>query len=411
MLKIQSRRASKTLNLNDAFLFFVLFCALRLDSINYIFPLRRLFYYYAPLAILLISLALFIITKAQRSSVIYFTIALFGLYFFSTVLRSPGNAYSALSNFAAPLAIALLAEMNMRRRPLHFLRVLQALFVTLMLVDLLTIFLFPQGLYASALYTQNWLLGYKSARVRAVTLPAIAVAGLLDVYDYGKPRLRFILISVLAILDTYLSSATAGTLVCLFEFTAIMVMFFLRTNWIRRLAKRLFNVKALLLIVVGLNLFFVFFQAFQNNAWIEYVIVELLEKNMTLAGRLKIWTVSIDQFRNAWLIGNGYISGNQYILLTGVRGGTQPHNLVLAILVYTGLAGLLLYSILLVLTLRRADVKGRSFSTICAVSVFANLLFGITSMNFFGQFHYAMMVMLYYLSIHEKSEAFGAKLS
>ncbi len=405
LIRRERKRPSLRINKYNIMLFLTLFFSLRIDSISYIFPMGR-FYYYVSILILIFLILFFGMSKSKKSITIYLTILLFALYFLSTVFHNPGNAYRAIVNFTAPLSIALLAEMNMKKKPIDFLKVLNTLFILLILIDLLTIFLFPNGMYSSleGFYTINWFLGYKSERVRAVTLPAIAAAGILDVYCYGKPKLNFFLISTLAIMDTYLSEATSGTISCLIEFGFIFTLFFSKKNKIRKFANQILDIKILLLIIFGLNMFFAVFQAFQNNDFIEHIVVDLLDKSMTFSGRTQIWIVSLQQFMKAKIFGSGYISGSRYVMLTGIRGGTQPHNLMLALLVYTGILGLGVYSILLIFTLKQANNKMNSLSFICSAAIAANLLFGITSMNMFGQFHYAMMIILHYLSNYERNQ-------
>ena len=391
------------LSLNEIMIYFAAFFCLRLNSIGYIVPASSL-YYYASFVILAFAIILFVLSKSRKSSIIYLTMLLFGLFVFATLYHNPQNLYSAIVEITPPLSIALLAELNMQKRPIQFLKAINALFITLMFIDLFTLFVFPKGLYASELYKDNWFLGYKSERVRAVTLPAIAVAGILDVEEFKKPYRRFLVVSLLAMLVSYLSGATAGTLVCLFEFLAICILFFSNKERTRRFMRRLFDARVAFLLILGLNLFFVVFQAFQSSKLFEYVIVNLLGKSMTISGRTRIWAASLQQFMESRFIGNGHISGTRYTILTGIRGGTQPHNLMLALLVYTGLIGLAIYGVMLVLTLRKAEVQKLSLTIICSVCILTNMLFGITTMNMFGQFHYAMMVILYYIAIYEKKK-------
>ena len=60
----------------------------------------------------------------------------------------------------------------------NFIHVAYIILTILILIDIVTIIMYPEGMYSTELYTTNWFLGYKTGRVRLATMPVIMFAGI-----------------------------------------------------------------------------------------------------------------------------------------------------------------------------------------------------------------------------------------
>lgn len=398
-MKIVYRKPSTKIYLSDIFLTLIVFVSMRLDSISYLIPQSNFVTRQATNLLTYfvlgeIAFLIFFFMKNSFSPVMCLILSFLGWYICTSVIN--GSAFfTALTECAAPLSLALISEYEMKRNPNRYLNVLQNLFVILLLIDIITIILYPDGLYQSSLYTENWFLGYKTARVRAVGLPAIMVAGINSLKERGKLTVKFSLITALVLCDTYLSGATAGLFALIFLALAIILLFWFKKDILREKVKIILNPWILLIILLIINLMFAVFQSFDI---FEGFITNILGKDMTLTGRVSIWASSIMIFLSSPVIGKGYISSKQYMALSGWVGGTQPHNLILSILVYTGIVGAIIYATMTVYTIKRIEQKTPTMSSICILMFMANIVLGITSITMFSQFSYACLVIAYYLA-------------
>lgn len=382
----------------DLFISMVLLLSLHVDSFEYILPFGFLFRWF-PLFIAIIYICLLVFRKRRISLLMLGIVIFFSLFLISTLIHNPATFKNATRILMPPLCVAVVTDYYMGINPIKYLNAAVKLLVLLLVLDIISIIAFPNGLYESSLYTENWLLGYKTARVYAVGFPLIVFSGVLDVYQSKKLSVRFYLISILCLIDTLLSKGTGGLVSLILLSLMIIVLFVFKSNSFRRFFTFIVNPKVMIPAIAVLDLFLAVFQKFD---FLEFFIVGILKKSMTLTNRTKIWSVSLELFKKSPIIGQGYIFGTDFIEMTGVRGGTQPHNQLLSILVYTGLFGLLVYSVVIWLALRKGEYQKPVLSTIAMCGIMANLILGLASMNILGQWHYAMYLVLYYLRIIEK---------
>lgn len=378
----------------EMLLFGVLFLALHIPCLDFILPFGQLFSY-IPLGICIYYAFLVIFVRKKVSSVLLLTLLLFVVYFLSTIINTPSNIKVCIKTFVAPLAVAFITEYYMPDDQRGFIRTARNLLAFLVITDLLSIVFVPNGLYVSELYTDNWILGYKSSRVYIAVMPLLLFAALNDYIENGKLTFVFHLLSLLGIADVFLSKGTGGTAATALLYGLIVIYDLFRKYRLMGLVNRVLKPKVMLPIIAILVLMFAIFQKFDI---LEFIIVGILHKNMTLTNRTKIWKACLELFKTSPIIGKGYIISDQFIELTGVRGGTQPHNQVLSLLVYSGIVGLAIYLCLLYCVSKKTDQDWSSLSKITFLYIIANLILGIVSMNIFGEWHYAVYIVLYYLN-------------
>ncbi len=61
--------------------------------------------------------------------------------------------------------MCLIFDYWLRKKYSDFLKVLNLILVALILLNFVTILVFPQGMYETALYKANWILGYKNSHL------------------------------------------------------------------------------------------------------------------------------------------------------------------------------------------------------------------------------------------------------
>lgn len=376
------------------------FSAISIDSLPYILPSNIAIICNIWLPMLLSAYYLIEVLNRKRSQITNIILFFFLLLIGSTAIHDFNNIYWTFVQIAPTVAVVLLTEHYMRISPDVYLKsILDALFI-LLIIDLLSIIMFPGGLYHSALYTDCWFLGYKTPRVRLVTMPIVMISAILSLKKNERLSIRFWIIAIFALLDTYLSKNMGGV-ACILGFLALLlVLYDSKHKRVRTYALKIFNFKVLLILVVGAT---IVVNIFQNLSAFSIFMDSISEKNTSMIARTRIWTVCIEMFKNNPILGNGYVLSSDFSRMVGFPEATQPHSVLMAVLVYTGILGIVVFMIMLSKALSFVKVKdGLSISTVCGCYIICVLFHGIISMHLFAPFLYSSMIILYYLSLDEE---------
>ena len=377
------------------------FSAISIDSLPYILPssIATICNIWLPLMVSVYYLIKLLNLKKSKISnmILLFFLLLIG----STAIHDFNNLYWILIQIAPTVAVVLLTEYYMRKSPDIYLKALvDALFI-LLIIDLVSIIMFPGGLYHSALYTDCWFLGYKTPRVRLVTMPIVMLSAILSLQENERLNIRFWVIAIIAIFDTYLSKNMGGV-VCILGFLALLLVFYdSKHKKVRTCALKIFNFKVLLILVIGAT---VIVNIFQNLSVFSIVMDSSSEKNISMIARTRIWAACIDLFKKNPIFGNGYVLSGDFSRMVGFPEATQPHSILMAVLVYTGVMGIAIFMMILNKSLSFVKIKdGLSISAVCGCYIICVLFHGIISMHLFAPFLYGSMIILYYLSLDEKT--------
>lgn len=343
-----------------------------------------------------------LLVKKRNFSVSIKLVALYWLYLWIVTLAfNSTNIEKAIISTSPCVALSLVAELYLRKDIDRYIKANYYTLLILLVLDLLSVFLFPNGMYKVAgLHStwKYWFLGYKTERVRAVLLPLIVFSGIRCLRNEKKLSFRFYATSILALMDGVISGATAGSVSVVLLVLLITIYQYRNKHLFKYFIDTLFNYK--LLIVVVFLLYFLIV-ALQRLDFFEHLIVDVLNKDLTLTGRVNIWTASISKFLSSPILGNGFITDSDYIFITGNTAGVSPHNLILGLLVYTGLIGLVIYFINIIFSIKTSRNGKFYASSICIAGIIVNLFLGLTSFNLYGQFHFAFFVLAYYLKLEE----------
>ncbi len=369
------------------------FLSLRIDSIFILTGIGR--YNSLPYFVtLLYGVLLIYENKGRFSNITLLILAFWGVMLLSSSLSDISDFEHALYTLTPSLSITLMAEYYMRKNKEHYLYALTILLVLLMVIDIYTELKYPNGLYDSGMYSINWFLGYKTARVRAATLPAIAAIASLTMFKKEVLGLKFYIVSGLAITSTVLSQNIGGS-VAVITYCILLLLIYSQRERVRKLLYKLFNLKFLFLV---LSIFTLFITFVQNVSAFERIITVYLGKTLTLGNRFRIWDVSFELFKANPVLGKGYVYSDTMSYLVGFIEATQPHSLLLGILLYTGIIGCAIFIRLVVKTLSNVNTRNLASTTfVWGLFLIINIFLGITSMMLFSQFLFAAMVITYHL--------------
>lgn len=384
------------INKTELIIILLLLASFQIDSFQYFLPaiVATAFNFWMPLIVCCI-MTVRLILKRHVSDVMLYSVIFFLFLITVTLYKNPENFRAVITQVVPLLTTALVTEYYMQQNPLKYLHAVLILLTILIALDIFSIILFPNGMYASEMYTECWFLGYKTARVRLATMPVVMVAAIISIKKYNKLNFKFWLLSVMALVDTLLSQNMGGVIIIALMLLLLFLLYGFKHEKTRLTVLKLFNFKFCLVIILILT---VAVNIMQILSFFEPIMQAVAEKNTSMIARTRIWTTCIQLFQESPLVGNGYVLSRVFANLVGFPEATQPHSLVLAVLVYSGLIGFLFFLIIINKALSYVNTRNEnSASPVCAVYIICILVHGIISMHLFAQFFFAAMVMLYYI--------------
>lgn len=377
----------------------VTFLCLKLESVQFLTPFGKV---YREIPIVLAAvLMLFYVLRFRKFSKISSYFLIYCVYLIIMTVINRGSVHTALIQICPSVCMVLICDINMRDKPINFLEVIGTFLSVLVVFDFLSILLFPNGLFKTSLYTDNWILGYKTQRVN-IAIPAIAALATSSILRKGKVSLVTWVILVIGIMSALFSGAIGG-LVAMILFALFLFLVYGIGNSInvQIIVSKFLNAKVIFAILIVLN---ILIAVLQNIELFEFLIIGVLDKSETLTGRTIIWERCLEIIREHPFFGVGYLNSNEFVDLTGILGGTQPHNMILGFLVYSGVVGLGLYAIPLFKSISCTKPSNYRVSSAYVFCIIINMVIGITSLNNFTTFNFASIVILWYVNTLQRDD-------
>ncbi len=354
--------------------------------------------------ILIAFFGVFLFLKKRRiSTATIYSIAIAGTIIISTLINK-GDVVGSLWTTTPFVVIVMCLEFvsSSETKLLRILLTWKNLLLFVVMIDLITEILYPNGLYRDRLYTNNWFLGYKTARV-------VYILALIYIYVYlldeckKKQTVSLFIVTCICLLDSWLSGATAASVSLLI----LMVLFYIIINLYRNRFRQLKPfIKALLdyRLIMLLYVLLVISIVFINDKNIMEWVASVTGKDATFTSRTSIWMLSIAELRGSLLIGRGYWDSLAYEAMTqhlGVYGGTNAHDAILTILMSSGLIGLLLYGKLYIHSFEKWS-EIQECELLLACIIYTSWLLGVSSSTIvFSTFS----MMMYWILVHKRAKS------
>lgn len=269
----------------------------------------------------------FLLRRCKIDKFILFIILFYCSLLFSTFYFKQ-SYLNLIYEFASILSWIVLFKINMLDNKDKFLTTLENTFFILLLINFITIILFPGGFYLnSSGYSGNYFLGYDNNLITYI-FPALALSFTNSLNKNGKIVLKSIFLLIISFCSIIFTWSATGIVSMV-----IMIALFL----VYTINKKDFPIKKY--IVVALILFIgIVFLRFQNI--FSFIIEGWLKKDLTFTGRTYIWDIFISEIKKSILIGHGIVD-SKYLILTLNAG--HAHNYFLQILYQGGLLTLSMF--------------------------------------------------------------------
>ena len=333
------------------------------------------------MALAFVPAALNAFNNKKNISIIYVVFIMLWLaLFISTIYHR--NSISTYITQIGPCLLVLLIVASIRNENelLLLLSIWQRLSLILLIIDLASMIMYPNGLYKgdNAYYDINWFLGFKTERLYYV-IPLVVFSTFIVLKEKHKIDFELILICSLSIIATLWSQATGGAISIFLLLACIPFM----ESFVER-RKNIFS-KILTGIIRLFSNFYSFITAyififvtivlFQNNSRLISLVASITGKSMTFSNRLPLWTFTIQHLNNHLLVGEGMLSTQQYQIIT--RGYNNPHNVILSYLLNGGIIGLLI--VFLCIYISFSSKKKKPLKIVFILGIVVYLVLGISS--------------------------------
>ena len=254
----------------------------------------------------------------------------------------------------------------------NFINALNIL-VTLLIIYNLILAIFVQSSYMYIGYqgSQKVFVGTFESRngISMVMIPAIAFILIRSEYIYEKVRNKDILLCFMVLIIILLSKSSTGFIV-----GSLLVIYVLLLKKI----KIKININKLMSIYTIIYTQVVIFRI-QETVFRGF-IENTLQKNVTLTGRTLIWDFIMKIIPNSLIFGygrNDIIAQNAII-----RDVTEAHNVLLEILLCTGIIGLFVFILILLNAFRALNKSNSKISYILSMAIFLYFCIALTESAF-----------------------------
>ena len=293
---------------------FLNFCYI--DSLPYVKMLVRIF----TIAFLpFVTLINFVYNKKSKYMHIFMAFLL--LLLLATIVNSDANITRFFSIYVPIFELIIYADIVLNLDAKKGIKRLSNIFFLFVVANIISIIVFPNGLFKSALYSNNWILGYDNMHIMYY-IPAIVLEKINCILSGKKHSFRYLfLITMITYAVIFCFSANSLVAYCLF-------MFLLVFSNIDR--KAIFNAYTVTIIFSVLSLLIVVFSA--NFEVVNLFITNILHKSLTFSGRTGIWALALAYIAKKPFLGYGLEPVEMVTSKFGSIHATHAHNTILDVM-------------------------------------------------------------------------------
>lgn len=306
---------------------------------------------------------------------------------FSTIIHK--NSLGLVINYIGKsLIFSIVMEYAIRNRCYKILDTLEILLEIIIIINFITIIVFPNGLYVNSteyiVNSENWFMGFKNVHIRTM-LPTVALSISNSYRKLNKIGTNSIFIVFLVFISVILiNSSTAIVGMTIFILLTIVFKYNIFTK-IASVKNALF---ALVLIFLG-----IYYLHIQNI--FAFFLEDVLGKDLTFHNRLIIWKKSIDLIAKNPLLGIGYQPTDKFYLLLGAP---HSHNYYLFTVLISGILGGIVMCLFYVVVSKKIIKYRKMSSAACfQAMVISIFIMGLTESLTATNLIYPMIIVGYHI--------------
>lgn len=313
----------------------------------------------------LIIFLLLLLLTLFNNKIDFFLIIVFFFFIWrtlSSVLLHGGM--HELSRTLRILSLVLFVSTAPKKDLKLILKIISYLMSFYVVLNFITMLVFPNGLYSDNM-RGAWILGIGN-QFGFFMVPTIIMNAIVSWIKVKKISYFTIFIAIISFFSAFLADSMTGVTII----TILTVMLLLLKYDKYNITTLNFNKLMIIYLLVWL-----FLILFNNFEFFEYLFVEVLNRNMTLSGRTSIWNITVEEIKNSLFVGHGI--NTEISLLNGTN--FVAHNLILQVLLDSGIIGFGLFLILFLISGRKLNKNsGNKLALILSIGIFSILVGGLT---------------------------------
>lgn len=249
------------------------------------------------------------------------------------------------------------------------------IFTPLLILNFATILV--GGIETSSSGVPYFLLGSKN-HIAFSIIPALVIINLYYHLFFRRVKISNIILNIIAVVSLFISQSATAIIV------GILILIFIVFYKYKP------KMKLLLSIFVGVYILIILYRI-QERVF-GRLIEDYLGKDITFTNRTYIWDYILAEISNFWVIGLG--RGNSLINSEFSRWN-EAHNGILELLLDTGVIGLVLFMLLLIILSNHVKSINNSFVVqILSFSIFLFLIIGLTESVYYKVEFWLLIFML-----------------
>lgn len=298
----------------------------RLDGLIYLVPPMKFVYGAAQAAVLFWALYLMLRDRMRVNALLIFAVLYFGINLAVTVLKE-GSLEQIVSMITSDLTILLTGYIGIKRDPEGFIASAEYIFRVLLLINLVSMLIFPGGLGLTRSSNKIFLLASDNGLLKYLLIFCV-VHGL-----YGCIRknglftnLWFYGVCILELLIGNAATSYVAFSVYLAGLLFLGILPYARLIW------------AVFAGTLAANWFLLIFRHMELFA----SLVKLVGKNLTFSGRTIIWDSALSLLGRLPVFGYGVSENTYYVIYKNTP--MEAHNMILSLLLQGGALLLALFA-------------------------------------------------------------------
>lgn len=333
--------------------------------------------------------------RSGESSRVVILLIIYYAYFLVNTYIQNGRTMSILTQAIQFIGFAIFIDIILKNNPNTLFKTILNILTVYVVANCFCVLLMPNGLYTTSYYSNNYLLGYDNQNINFI-LPALLLVLLKNVY-YKSCKLHILLVYAAAWI-TAIKIWSGMTLVVVTLMTLLGVLSLKKKKGYFHkyiFTDKIFNSFTLLVTNIAA---FVAIVIFQLQVYFEYIIVNILQRNLTLTSRTIIWERNIQYIKASPIFGYGrevYTTRAVKIgFVESSPAGLHAHNRFLEVMYCGGVVLLGLYIYILVYSAKKlTEVKTTFYAKILSFGIFVYMFGMLTEYYDYCIFFWAFLVM------------------
>lgn len=292
---------------------------------------------------------------------------------FLTYIYNPSYLISSIHTNVVILSLILITELGLKSNSLRLLQAINFVFCSLVIINFVLMLIYPQGVYIDNPRVNEFRIGYFLGidnHIAVYLLPASTILLITSILKRKKVTL-FPKIIILIILLTLIKVWSVTALISIFIYLCLMLFATL---------PKLKNMITIYRFSIAYLFLWLLVVILQNLSFARVLIENVFNKSMTLSYRTIIWNSAFKMIRQSPIFGYGMKQQGAFVPIGNTFASS--HNILLQIMLETGIFGLTLLIIIYFFSIKQLQsYRKYAFSRYLTIGLFAVLLTFLTEAN------------------------------